>query len=126
MQLLTFIFHYAMYDSLPRQPRVRDMADAVTVTFCLHAFPLEPPRDLTWLPWFSCVCSVSDVDTGLKDAMDVSADANGFLRTFPLQALLSAQSPRDVASALPPIFSHFLQKLKISPVRRGICCVFAR
>lgn len=49
--------------------------------------------------------------------MDVSADANGFLRTFPLQALLAAQSPRDVASALPPIFSHFQQKLKISPVR---------
>lgn len=56
-------------------------------------------------------------DRGLKDAMDVAADANGFLRTFPLQALLAAQSPRDVEAALPPIFSHFQQKLKISPVR---------
>ncbi|CAN0038899.1 unnamed protein product, partial [Sphacelaria rigidula] len=54
-------------------------------------------------------------DTRLNDAMDVAADANGFLRTFPLQALLAAQSPRDLASALPPIFSHFQQKLKISP-----------
>lgn len=56
-------------------------------------------------------------DTGLKDAMGVSADANGFLRTFPLQSLLAAQSPRDVTSALPAIFSHFQQKLKLSPVR---------
>lgn len=48
--------------------------------------------------------------------MEVAADANGFLRTFPLQALLAAQSPRDVGAALPPIFSHFQQKLKISPV----------
>lgn len=47
----------------------------------------------------------------------MSADANSFLRTFPLQPLLAAQSPRDVASALPPIFGHFQQKLKYSPVR---------
>lgn len=70
------------------------------------------------------MCAVADADTGLKDALDVSADANGFLRTFPLQALLSAQSPRDVASSLPPIFSHFQQKLKISPVRREYYCLY--
>ncbi|CAM9412731.1 unnamed protein product, partial [Ectocarpus sp. 12 AP-2014] len=56
-----------------------------------------------------------DTDTGLRDAMDVSADANGFLRTFPLEPLLSCQSPTDVASALPPIFAHFQQKLKLTP-----------
>lgn len=78
-------------------------------------------------PQYSSICSrpaprvclldpVHLVDTGLKDAMDVSADANGFLRTFPLQSLLSTQSPRDVALALPAIFSHFQQKLKLSPV----------
>lgn len=78
------------------------------------------------VPLASLVCAIADVDTGLKDAMDVSADANGFLRTFPLQALLSAQSPRDVASSLPPIFSHFQQKLKISPVRREYCCTCSR
>lgn len=53
----------------------------------------------------------------------MSADANGFLRTFPLQALLAAQFPRDVASALPAIFSHFQQKLKLSPVRLHISCL---
>ena len=78
------------------------------------------------VPLTSLVCAIADVDTGLKDAMDVSADANGFLRTFPLQALLSAQSPRDVASSLPPIFSHFQQKLKISPVRREYCWTCSR
>lgn len=60
-------------------------------------------------------------DTGLKDAMDVSADANGFLRTFPLQSLLAAHCPGDVASALPAIFSHFQQKLKLSPVCVCVC-----
>lgn len=57
-----------------------------------------------------------DADTGLKDAMGVSKDANGFLKSFPLQDLLAAQAPRDVAIALPPIFGHFQQKLKVAPV----------
>ena len=55
-------------------------------------------------------------DTGLKEAMEFSAHANGFLRTLPLQALLGAQSPADVAHALPPIFAHFQLKLKMGPV----------
>ena len=57
--------------------------------------------------------------------MEVAADANGFLRTFPLQSLLAAQSPKDVASALPAIFGHFQQKLKLSPVRAPSVCALS-
>lgn len=51
--------------------------------------------------------------------MEVSANANNFLRALPLQALLAAQSPADVAHALPPIFEHFQSKFKTSPVSNG-------
>ena len=59
------------------------------------------------VPLTSLVCAIADVDTGLKDAMDVSADANGFLRTFPLQALLS----RSVSSGCGVLLATHLQPL---------------
>ncbi|CAM9128550.1 unnamed protein product [Discosporangium mesarthrocarpum] len=55
-----------------------------------------------------------DTATGLKDAVDIAADTNAFLRTFPLEPLLAAQSPKDVGAALLPVFNHFKQKYKHS------------